>query len=70
MKLLKPTPLYAFEWNEGGFNQVYAPTKRAAIAKAKLAFASCNLTPNEGTFRALRTREAQSAYWKNLPLMD
>ena len=62
--------LYTFNWNEGGFNSVWASTKKEAIEQIAKEFGTCNLTPNLNTLQRRATRKSQNAYWDSLPLMD
>ena len=47
--------LYTFNWKEGGFNQVWAPTKRDALVVIRTHFKNslCKLTPDLKSFKRL-----------------
>jgi len=64
--------LYTFNWKEGGFNQVWARTKREALTVIRYHFRNslCKLTPDLKSFKRLTKKADQDAYWKSLPLMD
>lgn len=64
--------LYSFNWHEGGFNSVWAGSKREAVAKATElgAGVACVLHPAPSTFVRRASRKAQEAYWTAMPLMD
>lgn len=58
----KSKTLYAFTFVGGGYNQVYAYTKREAIKKAKQEFNSSTLTVDESSFRRIPAKEVNSYY--------
>jgi hypothetical protein len=59
--------LYTWNWNEGGFNQTHATSKKDALAQIKKVGGS--LTVNLKTLK--RNNKAQEkAYWKWFPSID
>jgi hypothetical protein len=58
--------LYTFQFHSGGFNQVWATSKRQAIERARKEFPGLEFQPDIRTFKRLVTKKAQEAYWKDL----
>jgi len=65
----KDKALYTFTWTSGGFNQVYAATKREAIKEIARRFPGSSLKPNLNSLKRLTKKQAD-AYWKNIPPLD
>lgn len=61
----KRKTLYAFRFTSGGYNQVYAYTKRQAIRQAKQEFQSSTLVVDESSFQRIPPQEV-NAYYRNL----
>jgi len=66
----KPKNLYAFTFVGGGYNQVYAHSKREAINQAKQDFNSSTLTVDESSFRRIPAKEVHSYYREISRLFD
>ena len=66
----KSKPLYTFNWKSGGYNQVYARTKREALEEVKRQFGRTPLEVNLKTLRRLSSPAAIKNYWDNFPLFD
>jgi len=68
-KTTKKKKLYAWGWNEGGFNQTYAFTKKEALKYGKDLGdgVGTKLTVNLATFRLVKETEK---YWDGLELFD
>jgi hypothetical protein len=64
--------LYTFRWNEGGFNQVWARSKKDALERITREFPRirCDLTPNLKSFKRLTSKKAIDAYYASIPYMD
>jgi hypothetical protein len=62
--------LWSFTFIGGGFNQVYAVTKDEALAQARRELPTLANQIDENSFKALRTRDEQDAYYAAFPNMD
>ena len=64
--------LYTFTWIGGGYNQVYAASKKEAIKEIAKEFPNDNpdrvtLLPDLATLKVCKNPDA---YYRNMPLMD
>jgi len=59
--------LWKFNWIGGGYNQVYANTKKAALAEIESRFGTCNLKLNPSTLTKVKD---ERAFWANYPRFD
>lgn len=61
---MKTTALYTFRWIGGGYNQVYAPSKKEALALIKQKFPS--YVPDLKSFRRLTGRHQIEEYYRSI----
>ena len=65
--------LFAFEWKEGGYNQVYATSLEDARTEVDLKFAQdgkVNPRWNQNNICNLRLVEDEKQFWNNYPRFD
>ena len=60
-------PLWKFQWQGGGFNQVYANTRKEALAEVEKKFQYCNLKILAETLAKVKD---EKAYWDAIPPLD
>lgn len=71
---MKTKALYTFNWVSGGMNQVWAHTKREALAIVAKEFGPSTehfkTEVQMSTLKRVTSKKAQESWFSSLPLMD